>query len=243
MNDDEIYINDLKTSVEHIKDLGKNAIATDGAFVAVSRAFETFVRDYGSQFPALSQFLARWKGYHTTWTNTVQESRDFAAKTSAEYPRFDELYHIFVQALEDKEDLKAAIEALAGFSKDSHTYIPIDFSISFKFLRDDLKIFGDYFDRYLKQKKNKEPELAEKVKELKKLFAALDPEFKIISDGLKVFAQTWKYFHVESKKFTDVVKILNDVKDFPSIFKSEADLARAIAMPLEERLNAYAQAG
>ena len=57
--------NNVRISVDQIKDLGRNAIATDGAFVTVSRTFERFVLDYGTQFPALSQFLTRWQGYHT----------------------------------------------------------------------------------------------------------------------------------------------------------------------------------
>jgi len=56
--------NNVKISVEQIKELGTTAISTDDAFVTVSRAFETFVNDYGATFPKTKEFLTRWQGHH-----------------------------------------------------------------------------------------------------------------------------------------------------------------------------------
>jgi hypothetical protein len=306
--------NNIRVSVDQIKDLGRNAIATDGAFVTISRTFEAFVRDYGSQFPALSQFLTRWQGYHATWKTILQQSRDFATTTSGEYKRYDQVYLRFLQELETKEQLEEAIGALTQFSENTSTYIPIDFANKFKDLGEEVKAFRDDFDRYLIEQGK---ELTARVKELQRLlaeaektvkdcqdlldqasilvgfipivgyfaglvtelllpgvvlrrnraaeaakgyekeiqdanqaqeglarmqtqFAALDSDFQIICDGLVVFAQTWAYFHAESKKFADALKGINDVKDIPETFKSAVDLARAIATPLEEGLDAYA---
>jgi len=255
MNDDEIIKqhteiaqqsgdpNNIKTSVdsEQIKDLPRNVIATDRAFVAVSRAFEMFIIVYGSQFPALNQFLAMWQGYNMTWEKTMRESRDLATKTSVEFRRFDELYLIFIQKYEAKEDLKEAMEALIRFSN-SYTGISMEFAEKFKSLERDVKDFRENFDRYLRDK-YMEPELREKVEQLQKLFAALDPEFQIIRDGLMVFAQTWADFHFESLKFANVMHGLDGVKDIPIRFRLQVTLARDIATPLAERLNAYAHAG
>jgi hypothetical protein len=71
-------------------------------------------------------------------------------------------------------------------------------------------------------------------------FAALDSEFQIIASGLAIFANTWAYFHAEALKFSNMMNNYESVQDFPSIFKSEVDLARAIAKPLQEGLDAYA---
>jgi len=71
-------------------------------------------------------------------------------------------------------------------------------------------------------------------------FAALDSEFQIICGALAIFANTWAYFHAEALKFSNMMNNYESVQDFPSIFKSEVDLARAIAKPLQEGLDAYA---
>ena len=46
--------NNITTSVEQLRELGKTAIHIDDAFITVSRAFETLVRDYGEHFPGSS---------------------------------------------------------------------------------------------------------------------------------------------------------------------------------------------
>ena len=54
----------IRKSVEEIKELGEMAISTDSAFVTASQAFERFVRDNEKEFPDTRQFLERWQGYH-----------------------------------------------------------------------------------------------------------------------------------------------------------------------------------
>jgi len=248
MNEDEIIMkrteisrqsrdpNNIKTSVEQVKDLG-NAVTTDRAFYTVARAFEMFLHAYGSRFSELSQSLTRWQGHHATWKTILGESRNVAVKTSAEYRRFNELYLIFVKAYETKEHLKEAIEALMEFSRNSNTEIPFDFDDEFKILEVEVAQFHDSFDSYLKQQ---EAESKEGAKELRALFAALNPEFEIIWDELGVFARTWGMFRDASRHFGNLMQKLDDVKDFPAMFKVEVTRMRDTATPLQKALDAYA---
>jgi len=307
--------NNVKISVDQIKELGKTAISTDSAFVTVSRAFEQFVKDYGTTFPKTKEFLTKWNVHHEAWKKLLRESRDFASATSGEYKRYDEVYLNFIQKMKDKDDLDEAIAGLTRFSNNKKIEIPMDYADKFKELGEQIKFFREDFDKYLKDQGKeltaKVKELQEKLKvaedtakrcdqiirdtakyvefipfigffakeiteacmpdtvnkrnkaqadaklyktqideankaqqglaQMQTQFAALDSEFQIICGALAIFANTWAYFHSEALKFANSMKGYDNVKDLPRIFKSEVDLSRAIAKPLQEGLDAYSQ--
>jgi len=304
----------IKESVEQIKEIAKIAISTDNAFATVSSAFNKFVSDYGNEFPKTREFLTQWQGYYRTWTDLLFKSRSFAWITSREYEVYVQVHLKFVQEIETKEDLAVAIARLTEFSENTTTDVPMDYADEFKDLRDKIKFFRDDFDTYLEaegkrltewvtelQGKLKEAEetaraceeiirrtasyvrfipiigwFAKKVTQacmpgmvekrnkaqadantykrqieeanraqeglanMQTQFAALESEFQIICGALAIFANTWAWFHAEALKFADILRTFDDVKDFPTIFKSTVELSRAIAQPLQEGLDAYA---
>ena len=73
----------IRKSVEEIKELGQMASSTDSAFVTVSRAFDRFVQENEGRFPETRQFLDRWTGYHDVHTNPIFMIFHFCADLSA----------------------------------------------------------------------------------------------------------------------------------------------------------------
>jgi len=160
----------ITESVEQIKELGINAIYTDNAFTSTTRAFERFVAEYGTKFPETKKFLEEWQVFHKTWEDLLWKSRDFATITSNEYRRYDEVYLKFVQSIKTPDDIKEAMMALTIFSQNTVEGIPLNYADKFKVLGEQIKLFREDFDQYVKEQGT---ELTERVRELlEKLKAA-----------------------------------------------------------------------
>ncbi|KIJ58202.1 hypothetical protein HYDPIDRAFT_171360 [Hydnomerulius pinastri MD-312] len=283
--------------------------------------------DHGSDFPGLATYKDRWTTYKDRWTTLLQQSRDLANLTSANYKQYDQVFLNIVQNVQDKQEMVEAAEALSMFSEEKPVGIPLDISQKFLDLRNDVerfqKEFNDYIetqrvqllqlakvlqqeiDGLLKQidgltaavlpdfnvasgpsiifaftadfgshcahrrwrlvepgiaiiglaisRAQKQKELAVKQAELaevnrkqealahiKSEFDGLDPDIKIISSSLSLFADIWRQFHGEAEEFAKVLRDVQNPTSIPRVFKLRVELARTIARPLQEALEAYA---